>query len=270
MFITNNPETAKAAHAGGVTRLFVDWEIHNKYQRQGHLDTVINRHSYEDALRVRNAVPEAELLIRLNPYHENTDDEVEQALSAGADLIMLPMFYRLEEIVALNDMVKGRAGIVPLVETAESLNLVESIAQVSGVYELFVGLNDLHRALNMKFMFEPVADGAIERVANAAKKNNIRYGFGGIARIDEGLVSGEMVLAEHARLGSSSVILSRTFYRDDAPGKCDSEKAFTIELQKLKNAEYRMLKRNSTQIKQDMIKFQLAVKNIAGRNLTHD
>lgn len=260
-FITNKPELARKAYAGGVSRLFVDWEIHDKQERQGHLDTVISRHTYDDAIQIRKAVPEAELLIRLNPIHENTNDEVERALSAGADLIMLPMFYHLEDIVSLSSMVNGRAGIVPLVETAESLNLVESLVNIKGVYELFVGLNDLHRALNMKFMFEPVANGIMDRVANVAIKNNMRFGFGGIARIDEGMVTGKMVLSEHIRLGSSSVILSRAFYREGSQMN-GSENAFTIELQKLKNTECELLKRNSSQIEHDRIEFQLAVKRV--------
>ena len=37
------------------------------------------------------------------------------------------------------------------------------------------------------------------------------YGFGGLASLDRGLLPGKMVLKEHYRLGSSSVILSRSF-----------------------------------------------------------
>ena len=37
------------------------------------------------------------------------------------------------------------------------------------------------------------------------------FGFGGIARIGDGMLPAEKILAEHIRLGSSSVILSRTF-----------------------------------------------------------
>lgn len=37
------------------------------------------------------------------------------------------------------------------------------------------------------------------------------FGFGGIARIGEGDLPSENILGEHMRLGSTSVILSRTF-----------------------------------------------------------
>lgn len=266
MFITNTPEVAKAAYAGGVNRLFVDWEIHNKQERQGHLDTVISRHSYEDAVAIRQAVPDAELLIRLNPFHDGTEKELEQALNAGADLIMLPMFTKVEEVSSLCEMVNGRAGVVPLVETAEALEMVESVAEIDGVYELYVGLNDLHRALNMKFMFEPVAHGMLDRVAKVAKKNNRRFGFGGIAKLDDGMVSGEMVLAEHLRLGSDAVILSRTFYREDAAQPQDANHAFSRELEKLRKSERELSKRNAEQIENDQKKFQLAVKAVVERN----
>ena len=37
------------------------------------------------------------------------------------------------------------------------------------------------------------------------------FGFGGIARIGEGDLPSDHILGEHVRLGSTSVILSRTF-----------------------------------------------------------
>jgi len=43
------------------------------------------------------------------------------------------------------------------------------------------------------------------------KQKSIPYGFGGIARLGTGLLPAENILAEHYRLGSSMVILSRSF-----------------------------------------------------------
>lgn len=40
---------------------------------------------------------------------------------------------------------------------------------------------------------------------------SIPFGFGGIARIGEGDLPSDYILGEHVRLGSTSVILSRTF-----------------------------------------------------------
>ena len=68
-------------------------------------------------------------------------------------------------------------------------------------------------------MFEPLANGLVERVAAAARRQGLRFGFGGIARLDEGLLPGRDVLAEHLRLGSQAVILSRTFHGPTSPAR---------------------------------------------------
>jgi hypothetical protein len=232
MFITNDPLLAHDVCAAGVSRIFVDWEIIGKAERQGHLDTVQSKHSFEDAVAVRRAIPSSELLVRLNPFGNHTGDEVEMAVSAGADLVMLPMFHSHEEVKALSEMLAGRAKIVPLFETALSLGEVDEVCGISGVYEIYVGLNDLHLDLNSGFMFDPLAGGLLDPISAAALSNKLRFGFGGIARVDEGDIPGKMVLGEHVRLRSSSVILSRTFFREG-----DSQtprEVFTKEIAKLK------------------------------------
>ena len=263
IYITNVPHLARIAFTAGVQRIFVDWEINGKKERQGHLDTVISNHSYDDAVQIRAAVPDAELMIRLNPFHNDTAGEVEQALTAGADLIMLPMFHTVEEVSEVCQMVNGRAGVVPLLETPPSIKISDNLANLDGVYELYVGLNDLHLALNMDFMFEPLAKGMLEQVAIAANSANVRFGFGGIARVGEGTIPGEMVLAEHVRLGSSAVILSRTFYRADEQQNEDPVHVFSKQLQFLQKVEQDLKNRSDTQITQDHKAFQNTVIRIA-------
>jgi len=75
-----------------------------KFERQGRLDTVQSQHSYEDLLDVRNAAPDAELMVQLNPFYEGTSSEVEKAIQAGADLLMLPMFHTLDEVRKMGTM----------------------------------------------------------------------------------------------------------------------------------------------------------------------
>ena len=60
-------------------------------------------------------------------------------------------------------------------------------------------------------MFELLSDGTVEHLCNVLRNNHIRYGFGGIGRIGDGTLPAEYILAEHVRLGSSMVILSRSF-----------------------------------------------------------
>ena len=61
-------------------------------------------------------------------------------------------------------------------------------------------------------MFELLSNGTVEMLCNKIAKKGIPYGFGGIARIGEGLLPAERILCEHIRLGSSAVIVSRAFY----------------------------------------------------------
>lgn len=252
MFICNDAALARYATQCGVDRIFVDLELHGKWERQGHRDTLISGHSMADVARVRQAIPGHELLVRLNPLHTDSGEEVEQAIAAGADLLMLPMFETPGQVAEFVALVKGRARVVPLVETPAAMNHFAQLVALPGVDELYIGLNDLHMALGMDFMFEPLANGMVEQAATLAREHGMPFGFGGIARMDEGMLSGEMVLGEHVRLGSSSVILSRTFHRN-----CGSVEALqqsmdlAAELQQLRDAERRLAVRSDEQEAQD-------------------
>lgn len=253
IYITNNLKLARIAFDAGVDRIFVDLEVHGKHERQGHLDTVISGHTMDDVKNVRKSLPDAELLVRLNPVYSNTKREVDEAVEFGADLVMLPMFHTLDEIKKLCDLAQGRVGVVPLLETAASIEIAGEISKIKGVVELYVGLNDLHVDLKNNFIFQPLADGVLDPVASMAKQSGLRFGFGGIARIGEGTIPGEMVLGEHLRLGSDSVILSRTFYRDGGPSmsNSDPEQVFNEEVQKLRAAEKSQSTRTQNEVEQD-------------------
>ena len=213
MLITNNVDLAKHAIGAGVSRIFVDLEINGKIERQGHLDTLISKHSMQDVSEIRKAIGDSELLVRLNPFFEGSQQEIEQAITAGADFLMLPMFTTVKEIKEFCEMIDGRAKLIPLVETAAAAECLAEIVQVKGVSEIYVGLNDLHRDLGLKFMFQPLANGMLDSMVETIKRSELPFGFGGLARIGEGELPAELILAEHVRLGSSCVILSRTFHR---------------------------------------------------------
>lgn len=211
--ITNDPAFAQRCDALGGFRLFVDLERMGKAERQAGRNTFISAHQLADVARIRAVLRRSRLMVRINPLHEGTAEEVDAVLAQGADYLMLPMFRGARELRAFSQLVAGRAPIVPLLETADALRTVEEWAATPGLREIFVGLNDLHLSLGCRFMFEPLADGSVERVARAARAHGLPFGFGGIARMDEGLLTGRDVLAEHLRLGSQAVILSRTFHR---------------------------------------------------------
>lgn len=213
MLITNDPELAKHAEDSGVKRIFIDLEVNGKKERQGNLDSLMSNHLIKDIPLVKKSIKKAELLVRLNPMHKNTLDEVDQVIELGADLVMLPMFKASEELKIFSSMVAGRAGIIPLVETYSAVKDLDNIVNVPGLSEIYIGLNDLHLDMNLSFMFEPLVNGLMDEAAEIIKNSNLPFGFGGVARIGEGDVPGELILAEHVRLGSNSVILSRSFHK---------------------------------------------------------
>ena len=221
MYITNRPEIARIAENAGVDWIFVDMEFIGKDIRQKGLDTVQNHHTVSDISKIKNAVHKAKVLVRINPIHDvidgyfSSEDEINATIEAGADIIMLPFFKTVEEVRKFLGYVNGRAKTCLLVETPEAALLIDDILELSGIDMIHLGLNDLHLALGMKFMFELLADGTVDRLAEKIKAKGIPFGFGGIATLTGGDMPGSMVLKEHYRLGSSMVIVSRSFCNTD-------------------------------------------------------
>lgn len=217
MYITNNPATAKIAQKAGVNRIWIDMEYIGKEKRQGGMDTVKNHHTVEDVKKLRPVITTSELMVRVNPLHEGTSEypdsksEIDLVIEAGADVIMLPMFRNAEEVRQFIAYVGGRAKVQLLVETAEAVENIDEIISVSGIDEIHVGLNDLHLAYHMEFMFELLCGDTIKNLCHKFKGKGLKYGFGGIARVGYGMLPAELIIAEHYHLGSSAAILSRGF-----------------------------------------------------------
>ena len=221
MYITNRPEIALIAEEAGVDWIFVDMEFIGKDVRQSGLDTVKNHHTVDDVRNVKAAVSKAKVLVRVNPIHEamtdypSSEDEINGTIAAGADIVMLPFFKTIVEVERFIRIVDGRAKTCLLVETPEAALLLDDILNVDGIDMIHLGLNDLHLALGMKFMFELLSDGTVDRLAAKIKARGIPFGFGGVATLTGGAMPGSMVIKEHYRLGSSMVIVSRSFCNTD-------------------------------------------------------
>ncbi len=211
MYITNNTDVARIAENAGVDRIFIDLETVGKQERQGGMDTVQSHHTLEDISKIKKALTKAELLVRSNPIHENTEKEIETIVNNGADIIMLPYFKTVDEVDKFLKCVNGRIKTCLLFETPEAAEQIDEIMSLDGIDEVFIGLNDLSLGYGKKFMFELLADGTVEKMCLKFKLKGVPYGFGGIAAIGTGTLPAETILKEHYRLGSSSVILSRSF-----------------------------------------------------------
>lgn len=217
MYITNRPEIAVIAENAGVDRIFVDMEYIGKSARQGGMDTVQSHHTPEDIRTIRAAVTKAQVMVRVNPIHEATAEygdsrqEIDAAIEAGAQILMLPYFKTVDEVRTFLEFVNGRAKTILLVETPEAVEVIDEIIALPGIDEVFVGLNDLSLGYGRKFMFELLSDGTVEKLCLKFRLAGIPYGFGGIAAPGKGMLPSEYIIREHYRMGSTCVILSRSF-----------------------------------------------------------
>ena len=244
MYITNNTDIARIAEENGVARIFVDMEYIGKNIRQGGMDTVQNHHTIADVKCMRQAIRRAELLVRCNPIHEKTEayssskEEIDEIVEAGADVIMLPYFKTVEEVTNFLGCVNKRTKTMLLVETPEAVACIDEILALDGIDEVFVGLNDLSLGYGKKFMFELLADGTVESLCLKFRQKGIPYGFGGIAALGKGMLPSQYVIREHYRLGSSCVILSRSFWNANLAEDLDVVKAtFLNGLREIKDFE---------------------------------
>lgn len=260
MYITNDPTTAKIVEAAGVERVFVDMEYVGKAERQGGMDSVQNTHSLEDVARIRAALTHAELLVRINQIYDGTSAEIEGVIRAGADAIMLPYFKTAAQVSTFLHLVNGRARTILLFETPESVAHADEILALPGIDECYIGLNDLHLGYRQRFLFEPVADGTVAALCRKFKQAGLPFGFGGVARLGTGSIPAEQVLAEHIRLGSTRLILSRTFCNADLISDYSQiEQIFTQGIAELRRAEQEMLQWSDAALLQSFTRLQQSV-----------
>jgi len=259
MILDNDIENIKIYDSSVVDRIFIDLEINGKQDRQGHLDTVVSSHSLECVKNTKKVLKNSKLLVRVNPIYENSASEISKSIENGADIIMLPMFKTVSEVKLFIDYVDKKAKTCLLLETSEALARIDDILEIEGIDEIHIGLNDLHLALGLDFMFELMGDGLIEYLASKIKAKNIPFGIGGVARMDEGMLQGSIIIKEHIRLGSSMVILSRTFKRDL---DIDNE-IIKKELVKLQNVEKEAKKMTKDELIQNKLLLKKLAKDIA-------
>ncbi len=264
MLLTGNPEFAKKAEGCGVDRIFLDLEYINKAERQMGRNTFITENTVYDVMPLRKVLKKSELLVRVNPINPLSKQEIDMVCEQGADLVMLPMAYDAKDVKEFVKLVAGRAKTVPMIETPQALARIDEILEVDGVDEIYIGLNDLHIGMGLSFMFELLSGGIIEYAAEKIKAKGIPFGFGGMAKIGEGTLPAENILAEHIRLGSTSVILSRTFRNEvDAEGKKVLD--LDTEISKIRKREKEISKWDQAEFEDNRRSVIKAVREIANK-----
>lgn len=210
---TDDPLLAGLADAAGIDRVGVDLESHGKRERQAGLGTWVSTHRIERLPAVRGALARACLFARVNPVSADTPEEVERLIGFGVKVLMLPMFRSAEEVAWFAEVVDGRAAVVPLLETQAAARDIASVASVEGVREIHVGVNDLALDLGMPNRFAVLDCELVERVSAHVRQAGLRFGVGGIGRVDDaGLpISSDLIYAQYPRLGATAALISRAF-----------------------------------------------------------
>lgn len=263
MYITNEIEIAQIAENSGVDWIFIDLEINGKEERQGHLDTVISRHQIEDVKKIKSVLRKSELLVRVNPIYEGSKAEIDQVIQNGADIVMLPFFETASEVKEFVCFVSNRAKVMLLLETPKAVKNIEGILEIEGIDFIHIGLNDLHLEYGLDFMFELLADGTVEKITHKISKQEIPYGFGGIARLGQGALPAENILAEHYRLGSAMVILSRSFLDlNDSYNQDEIQEVFEHGIHEVRSYEKKLENENDNFFEQNHIELKKIVNEI--------
>lgn len=238
MYITNDLKIADICQKCGIERIWVDLEYKGKNERQRGMDSVKSKHTIEDVKKIRPVLTHSQLLVRVNPMDEESEDEINAVIEAGADIIMLPMAKSISEIEQFDNVIAGRCKKVLLLETREAAENIEAFLDRKIFDEVHIGLNDLSLSYNLKFMFQLLANGTVEQLCDKIRKYEIPYGFGGIAQLGKGLLPAEKIIPEHIRLHSTRAILSRSFYSiENMKNYCEAEQTIREELNRIRSFE---------------------------------
>lgn len=205
--ITNQVEIAEYFDQCGIDDIMVDLEIIGKQERQKGLNTVISAHSIEDIDKIKKSLKRSKCLVRINPIHPSSETEIEEVIKRKADIIMLPMFTTTKEVKTFIEMVDNRALIYLLLETPQAMVRIYDILELKGIDAIHIGLNDLSIGMGLNFLYEPLIGGVVEYLAHKIVPRNIKFGFGGVSRLEKG----RNIISEHVRLGSQMVIINRDF-----------------------------------------------------------
>lgn len=214
-----DPGFIRRAASAGVSTVIVDWEFRGKRRRQRSADTEINRHTAADLRRVRLAT-DRHLICRINAFGPQSRREVDLAIEAGADELLLPMVRTVEGVQRTLDLIGGRCALGILVETSDACELAPELGRLP-LSRAYVGLNDLAIDRGSPTIFSPLVDGTVERVRQWFE---IPFGFGGLTLPHRGEpIPCRLLIAEMARLRCQFSFLRRSFHRDIAGQRLDAE-----------------------------------------------
>lgn len=250
LLFTKNQNCAAEALVAGVHAIIVDWENRGKPERQRGADTQINFDTLDDLRRLRRAGIRP-LTVRINGFGSHTSTEVEEAISSGADEILLPMVRKPQEVAKCLHMVNERCKVGILIETPEAVAAAAELGRFP-LSRVYVGLNDLAICRKSSSIFEALVDGTVDGIRPHITTD---FGVGGLTLPERGhpipcrLLAGELV-----RLQCSFSFLRRSFL-SDMRGRRMSD-----EVPRILQAVEALQSRDATEVSRDRAAFAAAVR----------
>ena len=112
----------------------------------------------------------------------------------------------------------------------------------------------------------PSHHGTVEMLCKKIGEKGVKYGFGGIAKIGEGTLPAERIVMEHYRLGSTRVILSRSFCNADEIKDISAIRlVFEKNVKRLREYENMLLKKQIDEYEDNKKVVKYLVEDIAKR-----
>lgn len=232
-----DPLRASALRRAGIDAFVVDWEHRGKHVRQRGADTEINADTVDDLRAVAGVG--APVACRIDGPGIWTPAQVDDAVQAGATVVLLPMVRHPDEVEALLRVVDGRLPVGILVETVDAVERARALATLP-LARVYVGFNDLCIDRRGTSIFEPLIDGTAERLREAFA--SIPVGMAGATVVDGGHpIPCRLLLAAMEDVGTDFTFLRRSFRRDvagrEVAGEVDRIAALWAELGRRDPAE---------------------------------
>jgi len=211
--ITNDPIIANYAETAGINRIMIDLEVKGKNIRQSGKNLFLSDHSIGDLPVIKAFFKEKSLFVRINPIHQQSKEEIDAVIRMGADIVMLPFFRSMDEVVTFLELTNGAVKNSLLVETKEAAELLPKLVDLKDVHEIHIGFNDLSISFGYRTIFEPIRNGSLDEYAKIVNYRKIPWGFGGLAKLSDSAlpIDPQLILFEQLRLNASIGWLGRSF-----------------------------------------------------------
>lgn len=197
--------------------VIVDWESGSKHERQESSQRLIGittNLTNDEADGVENArrLGFDRVICRINGLNADSPAEVERVIDQGGTDVLLPMWQDLDEVRALEDLVRGRARIGLMIETSGALRAARQLRAIAPSFA-FIGLVDMAIDRGTSSIFSPIIDGTLSAVVEDL--GDVPFGFGGLTLPDKGEpIPSRLFVGEMLRLGAAFSVMRRSFFRD--------------------------------------------------------